>query len=281
MFDNYLTGSLPPNLVHVSCLIASGNMFEGTIPLMVNSRLQILDLSRRPCGTGGLRGQLPHLLSRLWGGGVVLAAAYQRLEGIIPHMKASLLKLGMHHNEFQVMSDLRFGDERGSVVLVHNNLLSCHLPLCGNTTAKMSLSGLGNQLSRPTGGFPAWVWNKERDMLLWVNDREGVTSLLKITLASCIAVFAASCQLGHNILPSMSRWSADPQHYVLALSAPKSRDFCDCDSFVCLSVSLLAWVRAATGACPRLLLAPQSVSRFLTHCLNKEKLRFKGANLHR
>ena len=63
---------------------------------------------------------------------------------------------------------------------VHNNLLSCHLPQCGNATAMVSLSGLGNQLSCPKQGFPKWVVPIDRDRLFWVTDREGFTLLMKL-----------------------------------------------------------------------------------------------------
>ena len=139
----------------------------------------------------------------------VLAASKQALEGVIPPFAATLHILSLQNNAFKIMSDVRFSKSMNSSVLVHNNLLSCHLPRCGNATAKVSLSGLGNQLSCPKRGFPKWVVPIDRDRLFWVRDREGFALLMKLFSAcSLLVVVVASRVRGRHNCLALSRWHA-------------------------------------------------------------------------
>ena len=159
VFENHLTGCLPPNLLAIEELAASGNMLEGTMPESINpDLLRLLAMSGQPGHIAALRGCLPIVMSRCVSLHV-LVASWQALEGIIPPLAGTLEMLILQNNNFKIMSDARF-EERGnggSAFLIHNNLLSCDLPQCGNTSVKISLSGLGNHLFYPRKGFPAWV----------------------------------------------------------------------------------------------------------------------------
>ena len=175
VFENQLTGCLPLNLVEVKGLLASGNIFEGTIPSMLSSQLQFLSVSGRPRNAGLMTGHLPHTVARS-GFMIILAASRQALQGVMPPFAFTILRLSLQNNELKAMSDVRFENLNkrvNSSVFVYNNLLSCHLPLCGDSTANISLSGLGNQLSHPKHGFPEWVSPVDRDRLFWITEREG------------------------------------------------------------------------------------------------------------
>ena len=86
-------------------------------------------------------------------------------------LRTTLSVLALDNNRFQVLSGMAF--EEHARVLAYNNLLSCHLPTCGNVSTKLSLAALGNQIWRPEKDFPAWVSVLERDSLLWSSDTEG------------------------------------------------------------------------------------------------------------
>ena len=54
-------------------------------------------------------------------------------------------------------------------------------------------------------------------MLLWVDDKEGLSLLLKIVGGSCAAVIAVLSRLGgHKLLSAMSSWHAQPGFYILS-----------------------------------------------------------------
>ena len=203
--DNQLTGCLPSNLIKVCTLVASGNMFEGPIPSKMSYQLKSLLISGQLGNERVLTGRLPRALCRT--NIREFAAARQALQGIIPSLTATLYMLSLQNNKLQIMSDLHMTRYDHGGVFVHNNILSCHLPLCGNSTTIMSLSGLGNQLSRPEHGFPAWVSPIDRDRLFWVHDREGLDLLMKF-LGSCglLATAVATKFRG----PRLSRWYCQP-----------------------------------------------------------------------
>ena len=197
---NQLTGCLPRNLLAVKYLVTSGNKLEGTMPKLMGHHLLMLGISGQPGRVGALTGLLPAAIARCRFL-IFLATSWQALEGIIPPLTATLQTLSLQNNKFKVMSAVQFRDrkrsgEEGSSVLVHNNLLSCDLPRCSNTSVMISLSGLGNQLSRPRHGFPAWVSPLDRDRLFWSTGTEGVDLLMKAMGASGLLAIAAATK-GH------------------------------------------------------------------------------------
>ena len=98
------------------------------------------------------------------------------MEGVIPSFASSNLEiLALHKNRFKVIPDIHFkNDASKTLILLHNNLLSCSVPSCGNAVANRSIVAIGNQLRYPKGSFPAWVSKREQDTLLWVSGSEGL-----------------------------------------------------------------------------------------------------------
>ena len=69
-----------------------------------------------------------------------------------------------------------------TIFLLHDNLLSCNIPVCGNVGVKASVIAIGNKLRLPTKKtFPAWVLKYERDPLLWISGTDGRSFLLQIS----------------------------------------------------------------------------------------------------
>ena len=100
----------------------------------------------------------------------VLTIASQQMHGGIPSFTSTLSLLALHNNCLRVLSDLHIEDkEPMTTILLHNNLFSCSVPMCGNATVNASIIAIGNRLHYPKGEFPAWVLEHERDPLLWVS----------------------------------------------------------------------------------------------------------------
>ena len=59
-----------------------------------------------------------------------------------------------------------------TAIFLHDNLLSCCVPWCGNATARTSIIAIGNQLRHPKGAFPVWVSKYEHDPLFWASGVE-------------------------------------------------------------------------------------------------------------
>ena len=162
-------------------------MIEGTIPTAIlTPQLKLLALPGRPNNAAALRGSLPREFARA---AILnmLGASQQALEGVIPPLMGSLHTLGLQNNGLKVMSDVRFDtQEFRSSVFLHNNLLSCQLPRGAKTTTarKISLTGLGNQLSLPKRGFPEWVFPMDREKLFWVRDRDALDLVMRVRRAS-------------------------------------------------------------------------------------------------
>ena len=96
----------------------------------------------------------------------------------------------------QVLSDLHYVDNVSStVILLHKNLLSCYVPMCGNTSTKLSLITVGNRLRYPNE-FPAWVLKYERDPLLWIPGTDGMSLVMKISGAIGLLSFVVLSKLG-------------------------------------------------------------------------------------
>ena len=105
---------------------------------------------------------------------------------------STLTHLSLHKNRLKVLPDLHFKDtvRFKAAILLHNNLLSCYVPWCGNTSVGTSLIAIGNRLRHPEGAFPAWVSQYEHDPLFWVSGVEGIILLLKTSGAVCFFMLA-------------------------------------------------------------------------------------------
>ena len=230
---NRLTGTFARPRECSQMLRLSCNMFEGPIPelpLRVGLTLKFLDMSGEASKKGGLRGPLPHCLRRA-SHLSNLGMAHQDLEGFIPPLPATLAMLALHNNGFKIFGGANF--RRDGVVLLFNNLLSCHLPRCARQFVNLSISLLGNHVQRPEGSFPAWVLPMERDSLLLTTGNEGLLFTLQVTGASsCLAVVVA-LKLGHRMLARiMARWQCRTgSHEQLAQASSK---LLSCISHACL-----------------------------------------------
>ena len=109
------------------------------------------------------------------------------LKAAIPSLAPSFNMLVLHRNHLEVLPDVRFrtrdgrgGKYRPPLILLHQNLLSCHLPKLQKITATLSLAALGNQFWRPTSNFPKWIDPMEQDALFFVSINEGQILVLKV-----------------------------------------------------------------------------------------------------
>ena len=159
----------------------------------------------------GLDGPLPSALSQACHLKSI-AIACQRLEGGIPSLTSTLSLLALHKNHLKVLPDLHFEDNRSTTaILLHDNLLSCHVPWCGNAAASTSIIAIGNRLRHPKGEFPAWVSKYEHDPLFWDSGIEGVSLLRMISGAAGSFTLVIAWKLDKaRWLIAMSRWPIGP-----------------------------------------------------------------------
>ena len=129
LHHNRLSGTLPV-LNNAWVLTASGNLLEGRLSNTLSSNLRVLDLSGVPGRSGGLVGPLPPALcqaSEL----KILTIANQQMYGVIPSFTSTLSLLALHKNRLKVLSDLRMENDASiTTILLHDNLLSCYVPMC-------------------------------------------------------------------------------------------------------------------------------------------------------
>ena len=195
-------------------------MLEGNLPNAFRSDLRVLDLSGVVGRGRGLTGQVPpalHPLSEL----LILTLPNQQIHGEIPSFKSTLSLLALHNNRFKVLSDLKYADDASmTTILLHDNLLSCNVPLCGNASAKTSLVAIGNRLRYPNRKFPAWVHKYERDPLLWTSRADGMSLLLRISGATSFFILVVVSQLGlATPLRAMSEWQIGPETHLWVVKA--------------------------------------------------------------
>ena len=185
------------------------------MPNSFSSDLELLDLSGVPGRSGGLVGTLPSTLrkpSQLQ----ILTVANQQMDGAIPSFTSTLSLLALHNNRLKVLPDIRLR----KTIFLHNNLLSCYAPMCGNGTVNTSLIAIGNRLRYPKGEFPAWVLEYERDPLFWVSGADGI-SLIK-TLSGAVGLFLVVLvfKLGSaQVLRAMSGWQVGPVTHLWVVKA--------------------------------------------------------------
>ena len=140
-----------------------------------------------------------------------MALASQRLEGGIPSFTSTLSRFALQKNRFRVLSDLHLDKATTTAIFLHDNLLSCDVPWCGNATVGPSNIAIGNSLRRPKGEFPAWVSKYEHDSLFWVSGKEGMSLLIKIIGAVGFFMFVVVAKLRRTEwLRATSRWQIGP-----------------------------------------------------------------------
>ena len=217
--DNRLTGSLP-SLKIVVMLMVSGNLLEGTLPNVVNPMLGFFVLSGEVGRSGGLKGPLPSTLcqaSELQ----ILTIANQQMEGEIQSLTSTLSLLALHKNRFKIFSNVHLANSTSkTMVLLHDNLLSCSIPWCGNASAKSSITAIGNQFRHPNREFPVWLSEYEHDPLFWISGSEGKFLLKKISGAVGFFIVAVAGKLGSaGLLRAMSEWQSGPPTHLWIVEA--------------------------------------------------------------
>ena len=130
------------------------------------------------------------------------------MEGAIPAFTSTLSQLVLHKNRLKVFPALHLKDSAlTTVILLHDNLLSCDVPRCGDATARTSIAAIGNKFRHPKGEFPRWLSQCERDPLFWISGDEGMRLLRNISGAMSFFVFVMAWKLGSaRQLSVMSKW---------------------------------------------------------------------------
>ena len=184
-----------------------------------------------------------------------MAIASQQLEGGIPSFTSTLSRFALHKNRFRVLPDLHLNDnEATTAVLLHDNLLSCHLPGCGNSTAGVSGIAIGNWLLHPKGEFPKWVSKYEHDPLFWVSGKEGMALLLKISGAVGFFMLVTGVTLGGAAgLRATSRWQIGPPAHLRVVQAASHLVSCLVKASLFSLVFLMLLLFWDLYACPQTL----------------------------
>ena len=182
-----------------------------------------------------------HQLTKL----LILTLANQQIHGGIPSFRSTLWVLDVHNNHFKVLSDDFLNDGYETVILLHNNFLSCYVPMCSNTSAKTSIISIGNRLRYPKGKFPAWVLKHERDPLLWTSGTEGMSLVQKISGATVLFIFVVgSKRRAATLLSVMSGWQIGPATHLWVVKASSHLHTCmvmDSAVAAVFIVVLLSW----------------------------------------
>ena len=141
--------------------------------------------------------------------------------GSIPSFTSTLSLLALHNNRLKVLSDFHIVDAASrTTILLHNNLLSCYVPACGNVAVKTSIIAIGNRFRYPKGKFPPWVLEHERDPLLWISGTEGMSLVQKISGAAGLFMFVVVAKLGRaKLMTAMSEWQSGPPTHLWVVKA--------------------------------------------------------------
>ena len=202
----------------------------------------------------GLDGPLPSALSQACHL-KSMAIACQRLEGGIPPLTSTLSLLALHKNHLKVFPDLHFeGNRSTTAILLHDNLLSCHVPWCGNAAASTSIIAIGNRLRHPKGEFPAWVSKSEHDPLFWDSGIEGVSLLLMMSGAVGSFTLVIAWKLDKaRLLIAMSRWTIGPAPHLRLVQASSHLVSCLVKESLLAVVFLMLLLHWDLYVCPQTL----------------------------
>ena len=151
----------------------------------------------------------------------MLQVANHEMEGAIPSLTGTLSLLSLHNNHFKILRDVHLKkDSVRTMILLHNNLLSCHIPWCGNATVSYSITAIGNQFLYPNGEFPVWLSEYEHDPLFWTSGNEGMSLLQKISGALGFFLLAVTSKLGRaRLLSTVLAWQIAPGTHLWIVKA--------------------------------------------------------------
>ena len=121
----------------------------------------------------------------------------------------------------QVLPNLHLVDNASTTaILLHDNLLSCRAPWCGNASARTSIVAIGNRLRHPKGEFPQWVSKYEQDPLFWVSGDEGMSMLKGICGAVIFLMLVMAWRLdAARWLREISSWQIGPTAHLWLVQA--------------------------------------------------------------
>ena len=142
-----------------------------------------------------------------------------------------------------------------TAILLHNNLLSCSLPRCGNAKAGASVVAIGNRLGHASKDkFPAWLSKYEHDPLFWVSGNEGMSLLQKITGAALFFVLVMALRLDNaRWLSAMSRWKIGSGGHLWVLQASSHLVSCLAKESLSAAVFLMFLLSWDIYSCPETL----------------------------
>ena len=142
----------------------------------------------------------------------IVALANQQMEGVIPSFTSTLSILALQKNRLKVLPDIHLKNSvSGPAIFLHNNLLSCCIPWCGDVSARASIVAIGNRLQHPKGKFPAWVSKYEQYSLLWASGADGMSLVQRINGAVAFLILVVASKLGRNqLLVVSSKWQIGP-----------------------------------------------------------------------
>ena len=185
-----------------------------------------------------------------------VAVSCQRMEGGIPAFRSTLSVLALHENRFKTLPSLHLdGNGLTTAILLHDNLLSCHVPWCGNATVSTSIIAIGNRLGHPKGKFPAWVSQHEHDPFFWDSGTEGMSFLQMISGAIGFFTLVSAWKVDTvRWLMAMSRWPLGPAPHVWLVRSSSHLVAC------LMKESLLALVLLMFLLCWDLYVCPQALA---------------------
>ena len=184
-----------------------------------------------------------------------MTIAYHQMEGDIPWFTSTLSALILHKNRLKVLRTLHLKDnEPRTSILLHNNLLSCGVPWCGNTTAGTTIIAIGNRLRHPKGALPAWVSKHEHNPLFWVSDEEGMSILLKIWGGVLFFMLVIASKLDcEQLLSTVSRWRVGPADHLQLVQASSHLVSCLMKESLLAVVFLMCLLEWDLYVCPHTL----------------------------
>ena len=238
MSSNQFSGTLDQQFFAEASQIwqcsCSENLWEGTLPQRLprtnHAELFLWSVSSKVGARTRLGGALPQALGRARQL-TFLMAHNQVLEGNVQALSSSLRVLALHANLLKSLSGIAFAKDH-AVILLHHNLLSCHLPKSGHTVPDLSLVAIGNHLRHPGDDFPGWVSPIERDDLFWTSEWEFWIFFFSLLACGSFFMLVASRVIGlYNLQCMVVSWCSSTSacshgisrwHHLMACQALRS-----------------------------------------------------------
>ena len=211
----------------------------------------LVAFGRVPFGRlSGLNGRLPSALCQASVLRIV-AFANQQMEGAIPSLTSTLTQVALHKNQFKILPDLRLKNASRTAISLHDNLLSCPVPSCGNAIVRTSIIAIGNRLQHPKREFPKWVANYERDPLFWASDVEGMSFIRRLSGAVGFSMLSIAWRLRNmGWLRTMSIWQIGPAPHLWLVQASSHLLSCLVKETLLAAVFLMFLLFWDLYACP-------------------------------